>query len=44
MMLMDEGSKAKVYPADEFSLGFDDYLTLVKKFGPFECDLNGHWS
>ena len=39
MRLMDEGSRTDPHPPEEFSLGFDDFLLLTKKFGPFDVDL-----
>ena len=39
MEIMDHGSKQLFLPQDEFSLGFDDYFSLVKKFGIFDLDL-----
>ena len=39
MVWMDKGSKEEFFPADEFSLGFDDFLRLSNIFGPFDLDL-----
>ena len=39
LKLMDKGSRTGVFPAEEFSLGFDDYILLSNKFGPFDVDL-----
>ena len=39
MELMDHGSKQPFLPEEEFSLGFDDYFSLVSKFGIFDLDL-----
>ena len=39
MVWMDKGSKEEFFPADEFSLDFDDFLRLSNIFGPFDLDL-----